>query len=77
MSKDSVLFTEVRQRNGVTRRVPTSYYKPLGKTKTVSMTLPISIVEVINEIAANSEMTKSKVMSELLAEAIEGRTSAS
>lgn len=76
MSKDLVLFTEVQQRNGVTRRVPTSYYKPLGKTKTVSMTLPISIVGVINEIAIKSEMTKSKVMSELLAEAIESRVNA-
>lgn len=73
MTKEITDYTEVKQRNGVTRRVPKQYYKPNGKTKTVSMTLPIAIVEIINNISENTDETKSAVMSQLLFEALEAR----
>lgn len=74
MTKDKTNYTEVQQRNGVTRRVPKEYHKPLGKTMTVSYTIPITIADTITQYVEDGvESTKSKVVSQLLFEAITAR----
>lgn len=73
MNENPIDYTEVKQKNGITRRVPKEYHKPLGKTMTVSMTLPISVIDAVVELAESSAVSKSSMYSELLTEALEAR----
>lgn len=73
MNKSTIEYTVVKQKNGVVRKVPKTYSKPLGKTKTVSMTLPITLVEAIEELANETTGSKSKLYTFLLSKALEER----
>lgn len=73
MSKE-IEYREVRQKNGVIKRVPTTYRKRDGKKKTVSMTLPVPTVVSINQLAETHSVSKSEMVSRLLNFAIESES---
>jgi len=74
MSKPVKQYNAVTMKNGVIKQVPTEYHKPRGKKKTVSMTLPISLVEVVENLASiDFNDNKSNAYETLLLEALESR----
>jgi len=74
MSKPVKQYNAVTMKNGVTRQVPTVYHKPSGKKKTVSMTLPITLTELVEGLASTDyNDNKSNAYEVLLLEALESR----
>ena len=74
MSKPVKQYNAVTMKNGVTRQVPTQYHKPSGKKKTVSMTLPIALTSVVENLAnIDFNDNKSNAYETLLLEALESR----
>lgn len=71
----NVEYNEVTSKNGVVRSVPTVYKKPYGKRKTVAMTLPITVTEHVEEIAATETKNnnKSRAYEMLVLEALANR----
>lgn len=65
-------YTPVKTVSGYTRNIPTSYNKPNGKRKCISVTIPESLVKELDQVSVDLGINnRSVVIEQLLRSAID------